>query len=216
MNKVSNVNHCDTIVPQSSIVEGCDVHRMAEVIDWVFLPGIDWVFWQAYSSFAGELSSSDEKKYKALKRATEREILQSADVICCTCVGAGDPRLSNFRFRQVIILTSCCLRLTLILVVYCILSPCWTSLSGSYWWVHSGNRAWMSYSFGAWCQAGKVINLLFHLLSFIYTLNYRLSLSEIIANWVQSSCAKKQPVQDWHNLSLNVLLSSEWSHSGYR
>ncbi|KAF8379148.1 hypothetical protein HHK36_028577 [Tetracentron sinense] len=51
----------------------------------------------------GELSSSDEKKYKALKRATEREISQSADVICCTCVGAGDPRLLNFRFRQVLI-----------------------------------------------------------------------------------------------------------------
>ncbi|XP_078446418.1 RNA helicase [Wolffia australiana] len=51
----------------------------------------------------GELSISDEKKYKSLKRATEREILQSADVICCTCVGAGDPRLSNFRFRQVLI-----------------------------------------------------------------------------------------------------------------
>lgn len=50
---------------------------------------------------SGELSSSDEKKFKALKRATEREILQSADVICCTCVGAGDPRLANFRFRQV-------------------------------------------------------------------------------------------------------------------
>ncbi|KAF7128128.1 hypothetical protein RHSIM_Rhsim11G0009100 [Rhododendron simsii] len=42
----------------------------------------------------GELSSSDEKKYKALKRATEREISQSADVICCTCVSAGDPRLT--------------------------------------------------------------------------------------------------------------------------
>ncbi|KAK6947477.1 RNA helicase UPF1, 1B domain [Dillenia turbinata] len=51
----------------------------------------------------GELSSSDEKKYKALKQATEREISQSADVICCTCVGAGDPRLANFRFRQVLI-----------------------------------------------------------------------------------------------------------------
>ncbi|KAK4350991.1 hypothetical protein RND71_030304 [Anisodus tanguticus] len=51
----------------------------------------------------GELSSSDEKKHKALKRATEREIAQSADVICCTCVGAGDPRLANFRFRQVLI-----------------------------------------------------------------------------------------------------------------
>ncbi|CAN8267228.1 unnamed protein product [Cochlearia groenlandica] len=51
----------------------------------------------------GELSSSDEKKYKNLKRATEREITQSADVICCTCVGAADIRLSNFRFRQVLI-----------------------------------------------------------------------------------------------------------------
>ncbi|XP_024518735.1 regulator of nonsense transcripts 1 homolog [Selaginella moellendorffii] len=51
----------------------------------------------------GELSSADEKKYKALKRATEREIAQSADIICCTCVGAGDPRLANFRFRQVLI-----------------------------------------------------------------------------------------------------------------
>lgn len=54
-------------------------------------------------SWPGELSSADEKKYKALKRATEREIAQSADVICCTCVGAGDPRLSNFRFRQVLL-----------------------------------------------------------------------------------------------------------------
>lgn len=54
-----------------------------------------------FEIFTGELSSSDEKKYKALKRATEREISQSADVICCTCVGAGDPRLANFRFRQV-------------------------------------------------------------------------------------------------------------------
>eukprot|EP00005_Dracoamoeba_jomungandri_P005373 CAMPEP_0174254518 /NCGR_PEP_ID=MMETSP0439-20130205/3831_1 /TAXON_ID=0 /ORGANISM="Stereomyxa ramosa, Strain Chinc5" /LENGTH=1059 /DNA_ID=CAMNT_0015336141 /DNA_START=23 /DNA_END=3202 /DNA_ORIENTATION=- len=51
----------------------------------------------------GELSSQDEKKYKSLKRATEREILKSADVICCTCVGAGDNRLSRFRFRQVLI-----------------------------------------------------------------------------------------------------------------
>lgn len=59
------------------------------------------IFCNKICMFTGELSSSDEKKYKALKRATEREISQSADVICCTCVGAGDPRLSNFRFRQV-------------------------------------------------------------------------------------------------------------------
>jgi len=29
--------------------------------------------------------------------------LQNADVICCTCVGAGDPRLVKFRFRVVLI-----------------------------------------------------------------------------------------------------------------
>lgn len=51
----------------------------------------------------GELTERDQKKYRSLRSRTEREILQAADVICCTCVGAGDPRLKNFRFRQVLI-----------------------------------------------------------------------------------------------------------------
>lgn len=51
----------------------------------------------------GELSERDQKKFRSLRNRTEREILQAADVICCTCVGAGDPRLKNFRFRQVLI-----------------------------------------------------------------------------------------------------------------
>lgn len=51
----------------------------------------------------GELSSSDERKYKALSRACEREILDTADVICATCVGCGDPRLSKLKFRTVLI-----------------------------------------------------------------------------------------------------------------
>ncbi|KAG0018355.1 ATP-dependent helicase NAM7 [Entomortierella chlamydospora] len=51
----------------------------------------------------GELSSSDEKKYKSLKKQCEREILSNADVILCTCVGAGDPRLSKLKFRTVLI-----------------------------------------------------------------------------------------------------------------
>ena len=50
----------------------------------------------------GELSSQDEKKFKQLTRAAEREILGNADVICCTCVGAGDPRLARLRFRTVL------------------------------------------------------------------------------------------------------------------
>ena len=51
----------------------------------------------------GELSSNDERKYKALIRQCEKEILGAADVICCTCVGAGDPRLSKSKFRTVLI-----------------------------------------------------------------------------------------------------------------
>ncbi|KAG8948888.1 hypothetical protein FRC04_009227 [Tulasnella sp. 424] len=51
----------------------------------------------------GELSQSDERKYKALKKACEREILAAADVICTTCVGCGDPRLSKSKFRTVLI-----------------------------------------------------------------------------------------------------------------
>lgn len=51
----------------------------------------------------GELSSSDEKRYRMLKKASERELLEAADVICCTCVGAGDPRLSRIKFNSILI-----------------------------------------------------------------------------------------------------------------
>lgn len=51
----------------------------------------------------GELSSSDEKRYRALKKNAERELLEAADVICCTCVGAGDPRLSRIKFHSILI-----------------------------------------------------------------------------------------------------------------
>lgn len=51
----------------------------------------------------GELSSNDERKYKTLIRQCEKEILGAADVICCTCVGAGDPRLNKLKFRTVLI-----------------------------------------------------------------------------------------------------------------
>lgn len=54
-------------------------------------------------SVTNELSSQDEKKFKQLVRAAERETLSNADVICCTCVGAGDPRLAKFKFRTVLI-----------------------------------------------------------------------------------------------------------------
>uniref|UniRef100_A0A0V0J7I1 Regulator of nonsense transcripts 1 n=1 Tax=Schistocephalus solidus TaxID=70667 RepID=A0A0V0J7I1_SCHSO len=52
---------------------------------------------------AGELSQSDEKRYRVLKRELEREILLAADVICCTCVTAGDARLERLSFYSVLI-----------------------------------------------------------------------------------------------------------------
>lgn len=51
----------------------------------------------------GELAPADERRFRHLRNVAEREILQAADVICTTCVSAGDPRLANFRFRQVLI-----------------------------------------------------------------------------------------------------------------
>ncbi|XP_076041581.1 upf1 RNA helicase isoform X2 [Oratosquilla oratoria] len=51
----------------------------------------------------GELSSADEKRYRMLKKQSEKTLLEMADVICCTCVGAGDPRLSRLKFHSILI-----------------------------------------------------------------------------------------------------------------
>ncbi|KAJ1856125.1 ATP-dependent RNA helicase [Coemansia sp. RSA 1822] len=51
----------------------------------------------------GELSSRDQARYRRLRQESETEILKHADVILCTCVGAGDRRLSSFQFRTVLI-----------------------------------------------------------------------------------------------------------------
>lgn len=59
--------------------------------------------YQTLKDELGELTAQDASRYRQLRTAAEKEILQAADVICCTCVGAGDPRLSNFRFRQLLI-----------------------------------------------------------------------------------------------------------------
>ena len=51
----------------------------------------------------GELSSSDEKRFRSLKKAAEKELLDMADVISCTCIGAGDPRLNKMSFPSILI-----------------------------------------------------------------------------------------------------------------
>ena len=50
----------------------------------------------------GELSDADTKRFVKLVRKAENDILAKADVVCCTCVGAGDRRL-NMQFRTVLI-----------------------------------------------------------------------------------------------------------------
>ncbi|KXT02804.1 hypothetical protein AC578_5396 [Pseudocercospora eumusae] len=75
------------------------LHRQVEMND----TNVELTKLKQLKDTVGELSSQDEKKFKALTRAAEREILQNADVICCTCVGAGDPRLAKFKFRTVLI-----------------------------------------------------------------------------------------------------------------
>lgn len=52
---------------------------------------------------AGELNDRDDHRLRSLRKATERELLDAADVICTTCTTAGDPRLSSLRFRCVLI-----------------------------------------------------------------------------------------------------------------
>lgn len=51
----------------------------------------------------GELSDRDDRRLRSLRRVAEKELLHAADVICTTCVTAGDSRLSSFRFRSVLV-----------------------------------------------------------------------------------------------------------------
>ena len=52
---------------------------------------------------AGELSSADEKRYRMLREKCEKEVLDMADVICCTCICSGDSRLYGKSFHTILI-----------------------------------------------------------------------------------------------------------------
>ena len=51
----------------------------------------------------GRLSFADERQFMQLKLKAELELLKAANVICCTCVGAGDRRLMNMTFKHVLV-----------------------------------------------------------------------------------------------------------------
>jgi regulator of nonsense transcripts 1 len=51
----------------------------------------------------GELSEGDSKSLIKLIRTAETKTLNKCDVVCCTCVGAGDKRISHYKFRTVLV-----------------------------------------------------------------------------------------------------------------
>eukprot|EP00828_Plagiopyla_frontata_P040626 TRINITY_DN5553_c0_g1_i4.p1 TRINITY_DN5553_c0_g1~~TRINITY_DN5553_c0_g1_i4.p1 ORF type:complete len:546 (-),score=59.96 TRINITY_DN5553_c0_g1_i4:18-1655(-) len=51
----------------------------------------------------GELAPQDEKEFFNLRANAEYELLSYADVICTTCINAGDPRLKGIVFQHVLI-----------------------------------------------------------------------------------------------------------------
>lgn len=51
----------------------------------------------------GDVSDSESKSLMRAIRAAEINILAKCDVVCCTCVGAGDRRLLTMKFRSVLI-----------------------------------------------------------------------------------------------------------------
>lgn len=51
----------------------------------------------------GELNVKETKTYYNYLKRAERKLIAAADVICCTCVGANDKRLSNLSFSSVLV-----------------------------------------------------------------------------------------------------------------
>ena len=68
-------------------------------------------------SYHGTLS-----RYQMLRKQCEKELLDMADVICCTCIVAGDPRLARMRFSSILIDES------IQVILANLLSPCLTCI----------------------------------------------------------------------------------------
>ncbi|KAI6203022.1 hypothetical protein M3Y94_00508800 [Aphelenchoides besseyi] len=51
----------------------------------------------------GELSATDEARYRQLLMVKEKELLNKAEVICATCIGSASPQLRQIEFRCALI-----------------------------------------------------------------------------------------------------------------
>ena len=52
---------------------------------------------QLMDETGGELSSGDEVRLNELRRKAEEKVLAEAEVICCTCVSSGAPRIARMK-----------------------------------------------------------------------------------------------------------------------
>eukprot|EP01065_Artemidia_motanka_P045112 TRINITY_DN6551_c2_g2_i1.p1 TRINITY_DN6551_c2_g2~~TRINITY_DN6551_c2_g2_i1.p1 ORF type:complete len:1081 (+),score=373.19 TRINITY_DN6551_c2_g2_i1:88-3243(+) len=88
---------------QSCSVDYLTLHNLVHTVAKAAPEHSDYFKLHQLKDETGELSMADEKRFIQCKKQIEQEILQSADVICTTCVNAGDHRLSKSRFKQVLI-----------------------------------------------------------------------------------------------------------------
>jgi len=59
--------------------------------------------WSAKIEAGLQLSKEDLRRYRNLQSKLEKHVLQTAEVICVTCVCSADPRLSHLDFKTVLI-----------------------------------------------------------------------------------------------------------------
>ena len=86
---------------EASSVDHLSLHVMLKAVDAPEVAELRKL--QQLKDETGELTPADEKRFRRLRAQAERVLLKAADVVCTTCVGAGDPRLAGLRFRQVLV-----------------------------------------------------------------------------------------------------------------
>ncbi|ORC87767.1 putative regulator of nonsense transcripts 1, putative,nonsense mRNA reducing factor 1 [Trypanosoma theileri] len=90
-------------VPESDIIKNLSLDQQVE--DFIDSDAGDNRVKSILNSMRNQLSLNNDEYdlYKKNVRDLEKLILGSADVVCCTCVGAGDPRLKGIHFKYVLI-----------------------------------------------------------------------------------------------------------------
>lgn len=73
--------------------------RKKLVAEWIEILGIEVLMVRSLQEEIGELADADERRFRTLRMAKEKQLLGAADVICCTCVSAADNRLSHMRIK---------------------------------------------------------------------------------------------------------------------